>query len=106
MQLTFIIFLSLVFFLAVLISYHKNSKSFLGIALIIAFIIGALSTFDGIDLKVGSNSTLLEDNRSIVHEDVYEPIDVRYSRGFGLTFIVIMFYIGWLLSEPGKDEEF
>lgn len=106
MQLIFIFFLAIVFFASLVISYQRNSKEFAGLALIIAILLGITSYFDGIDIKVGTNSTLMEDNRTVVNQDVYEPIDVRYSRAIGVMFFVVIFLIGWMLSEPGKDEEF
>ena len=105
MQLIFISFLIVVFFISLIVSYHKDSKVFAGLALIIAIILGATSYFDGIDIKVGTNSTLLNDNRTIENVDLYEPVDVKYSRAIGLTFFIVIFFIGWILIQPGHDED-
>lgn len=105
MQLIFIIFLSVVFFLSIIISHNKNSKALGGIAIIIAIILGAISFFDGIDIKIGNNSTLIEDNRSITNVDIYEPIDVIFSRAIGMTFFIVVFYLSWILSTTKEDDE-
>ena len=105
MQLIFIIFLVVIFFASLFVSYHKNSKVFAGLALIIAIILGATSFIDGIEIKVGTNSTLLPDNRSITNVDIYEPIDVKYSRAIGLMFFIVVFYLSWILSINKKEDE-
>ncbi|KKN48624.1 hypothetical protein LCGC14_0651230 [marine sediment metagenome] len=103
MQLIFIIFLIAVFFLSIIISHNKNSKALGGIAIIIAIIIGAISLFDGIDLKIGTNSTLNDDNRSITNVDIYEPVDPNFSRAIGLMFFIVVFYLAWILSTKENE---
>lgn len=95
MQLTFLVILVALFLILVFLTFYKDSPPMAVFALVVALIIGATIVSSQVEIRTGINSTLADDNRTVILTDTYEPIRPIYSTVLALTFFVLAI---WLLT--------
>lgn len=95
MQLTFLVILVALFLILVFLTFYKDSVPMAVFALVVSLIIGATILTSQVEIKTGTNSTLTDDNRTIILKDTFEPIRPLYSTVLALTFFMMAI---WLLT--------
>ena len=91
----FLVILVALFLILVFLTFYKDSPPMAVFALTIAVIIGAIIVTSSVEIKTGTNSTLTDDNRTVILTDTYEQIRPIYSTTLALTFFVLSI---WLLT--------
>ena len=93
----------ILFLVLVLMSFSRDSSIFAAFAIIVAVILGAMITADGVEIKQGVNSTLSADNRTVTNTDIYEKIDSKFNTAFAIVFFVLALWLGAvLITSAGK----
>lgn len=91
MDVYFIALLILIFFGSLIIAKYFGSIPMAIVASIVCIILGGIVAADKIEIPIGLNKTL-ENNNTIITDTIYQPIPDIYNNSISLTFFILTFY--------------
>lgn len=102
MQLQFIIALVVLFLILVILVVRKDSAPLAIFGVVVALILGAVINTDGVEIKIGTNTTLSDDNRTMTSTDSYEPIKSSYSAALSIIFFLLALWMLFAVFSKNK----
>ena len=104
MEIVFVVTFGILFLICLFLGVYKESAPLVIFACILAVLIGGTMLSTGIQLKTGTNSTLSEDNRTVVHTDTTTDLPSLWTNALSTIFFILALWLAVVLIQGRKED--